>query len=98
MLMSIFLNGLKKEIRAEMKVGAFSSLNAMMDRALELETRNLAWRDTGVNPSMKTLDGPSKGPTHFRDQNWVCNSPGGSQGGGSKPEVGEMSEKKVSGM
>ena len=42
MLMCIFLNGLKKEIRAEMKVGAFPSLNAMMDRTLELETRNMS--------------------------------------------------------
>ena len=98
MLMCIFLNGLKKEIRAEMKVGAFPSLNAMMDRALELETRNLAWRDAGVNPGMKGVGGPSKGPTQFRAQNWVRNSPGGFQGGGPKPEAGGVGEKRVSGM
>lgn len=41
-LMSIFLNRLKREIRAEMAVGKFPSLAAMMDQALKLEERNSA--------------------------------------------------------
>ena len=98
MLMCIFLNGLKKDIHAEMKVGAFPSLNAMMDQALKLETRNFAWRDVGVNHGMKGVGGPSKGPTQFRAQNWVRNSPVGFQGGGPKPEARGIGEKRVSGM
>ena len=41
-VMGIFLHGLKEEIRAELKVNQFRSLNALMDRALELEERNVA--------------------------------------------------------
>ena len=36
-LMGIFMNGLKREVRAEMRMDEFRNLSEMMDRALELE-------------------------------------------------------------
>ena len=47
-VMGIFLYRLKSELQAEFKVGQFRSLTALMDKALELEERNLAWRDGGI--------------------------------------------------
>ena len=46
--MGIFLHNLKEEIRAELNVNQFRSLNALMDKALELEERNVAWRGVGL--------------------------------------------------
>ena len=97
-LMSIFHNGLKKEIRAEMTVAEFPNLAAMMDRALKLEERNVAWREAGVHAGGKGAGGPSKGPSPFRPQNWVRSSPGGFQGGGQKNELGGSGEKRISGI
>lgn len=44
MLESIFLNGLKEEIRAELKLHEPRSLAEIMDRALLLEEKNLAFQ------------------------------------------------------
>ena len=52
-MMCIFLSGLKEEIQAELKVGQFRTLSAMMDKALELEERNGAWREGGVSKFVK---------------------------------------------
>ena len=51
-VMCVFLHGLKIEIQAELKVSQFQSLIALMDKVLELEDRNLAWkeRDMGHFP------------------------------------------------
>ena len=46
-VMCVFLHGLKPEIQAELKVSQFRSLTTLMDKALELEERNLAWRERG---------------------------------------------------
>ena len=53
MMMCIFLSRLKEEIQAELKVGQFRTLSAMMDKALELEERNGAWREGGVSKFVK---------------------------------------------
>ena len=47
-VMCIFLHGLKPKIQAELKVSQFRSLTALMDKALELEERNQAWREGGI--------------------------------------------------
>ena len=46
--MGIFLNGPREEIQAELKVSQFRTLNDLMDKAQELEERNLAWKEGGV--------------------------------------------------
>ena len=54
------MHGLKEEIRAELKVSQFRTLLAMMDKALELEERNRAWKEGGVGSFHKGL-GQTKG-------------------------------------
>ena len=90
-LMCIFMNGLKKEVRAKMTVGEFRNLTAMMDRALELEQRNLAWVDAGVYPGIRGAGGPSRGPGPFRTQPSIRHNVGNTQGGGSKSDIGPES-------
>ena len=53
--MGIFLNGLREEIQAKLKVSQFWTLSTMMDKALELEERNLAWKEGGVGSFHKGL-------------------------------------------
>lgn len=47
MLESIFLNGLKEEIQAELKLHDSKSLSELMDRALLVEEKNLAFMKRG---------------------------------------------------
>ena len=96
--MCIFMNGLKKEVRAEMTVGEFRNLTAMMDRALELEQRNLAWVDAGVHPGMRGAGGPSRGPGPFRTQPSIRLNVGNTQGGGSKSDIGPDSFRTQNGV
>jgi len=46
-LMCMFHEGLKPTISSEMAVTKFENLQAMMDWAMVLEARNLAWREEG---------------------------------------------------
>lgn len=48
MLDSIFLNGLKDEIQAKLKLYEAWSLSELMDKALLLEKKNLALQKGGV--------------------------------------------------
>ena len=41
-IMGIFVAGLRPELQAELKVGDYMTLSALMDRAMVLEERNLA--------------------------------------------------------
>ena len=43
--MGIFLNGLREEIQAKLKVSQFRTLATVTDKALEQEERNLAWKE-----------------------------------------------------
>ena len=45
--MCIFLHGFKLEIQAKLKVSQFRSLTALMDKVLDLEDQNLAWKEGG---------------------------------------------------
>ncbi|XP_072059552.1 uncharacterized protein [Arachis hypogaea] len=60
-LMCIFVNGLKKEIQAELEVAQFDNLPALMDRAMAIEWRNQAWKETGVDPNGKRVEGLPEG-------------------------------------
>ena len=51
----ISLNGLKEGIQTKLKVSQFWTLSTMMDEALELEERNLAWKEGGVGSFHKGL-------------------------------------------
>lgn len=55
MLKGIFLNGLKEEIQAELKLFRTESLEELMDRALLLEEKNAAMRKVGLMNSEKKL-------------------------------------------
>ena len=44
----IFLNGLKNEIQAKLKVSQFRTLSALMYKVLELEVWNQARREGGI--------------------------------------------------
>ena len=68
--MGIFLNGLREENQAELKVGQFRTLAALMDKALELEERNLAWKEEGVG-NFQRSGGVSKGVTSYKSSGLV---------------------------
>lgn len=74
-VMGIFLHGLKEEIRAELKVNQFRSLNALMDKTLELEERNVAWRGAGLVFGPK-VGSSAKPPMSYRAPNLLRNGPG----------------------
>ena len=46
--MCIFLHDLKPKMQAKLKVSQFRTLTALMDKASELEDRNMAWKEGGV--------------------------------------------------
>jgi len=46
-LLCMFHEGLKPTIKSELAVAEFESLQALMDRAMVVEARNLAWREEG---------------------------------------------------
>jgi len=46
-LLCMFHEGLKPTIKSELDVAEFKSLQALMDRAMVFEARNLAWREEG---------------------------------------------------
>ncbi|CAJ2662268.1 unnamed protein product [Trifolium pratense] len=78
MLDSIFLNGLKEEIQAELKLFECQDLAELMDRALLLEEKNEALLKRGIGGREKA-EGKDRGSTtRFRD-------PG--DFGGTKKEV-----------
>ncbi|QHO46404.1 hypothetical protein S83_019520 [Arachis hypogaea] len=60
-LMCIFVNGLKKEIQAELEVVQFDNLPALMDRAMAIEWRNQAWKETGLTLMARGWRGCQKG-------------------------------------
>jgi len=43
----MFHEGLKPTIKSELAVAEFESLQALMDYAMVVEARNLAWREEG---------------------------------------------------
>ena len=59
-VMGIFLHGLRLKLQVELKVSHFWSLAILMDKALELEEQNMAWRVGGVGAFHKG-GGSSKG-------------------------------------
>ncbi|GAU47870.1 hypothetical protein TSUD_404410 [Trifolium subterraneum] len=72
MLDSIFLNGLKEEIQAELKLYESHDLTELMDRALLIEERNevmlkrgAGWRDRGANHRFKD---PGEGSRRENDK------------------------------
>ena len=46
-LLCMFHEGLKPTIKSELAVAEFESLQALMDYAMVVEARNLAWREEG---------------------------------------------------
>ena len=88
----IFVNGLKPELRAEVKSLELGSLAEIKDRALMLEERNKEWRGGGTGPLEKGLSqhkGPNQpkiGPTAGRI--WERK-----EGGGSRPNEMIKGEK-----
>ena len=60
-LSGIFWNGLKEEVKAELKVTKFETLADLMDQAIAIEARNSAWRETGFNPGSRRSDPIIKG-------------------------------------
>ena len=55
MLKGIFINGLKEEIRAELKLYTTGTLDELMDQALLLEEKNNALRKVGLMGSEKKV-------------------------------------------
>lgn len=87
--MGIFLNELKEEIQAELKVSQFRTLSSMMDKALELEERNLAWKERGLGSFQKGLS-HSKGILPSRPLGLIR-----SMGGSSSVAYGEHGGRGV---
>lgn len=73
MLESIFLNGLKEEIQAELRLHESSSLAELMDRALLIEGENVAVQKTRMNPRDKV-------DWKDRSSNWRQNKEGSNSG------------------
>ena len=67
MLDSIFLNGLKEELQAEMKLYDYHDLADMMDRALLLEEKNEALRRRGITGRDRTEWKDKGGGSKFRN-------------------------------
>jgi hypothetical protein len=67
MLDSIFLNGLKEEIQAELKLFDCTDLAEIMDRALLLEEKNDALLKKGIGGKEKGEWKDRGGTTKFRD-------------------------------
>lgn len=61
----IFLNGLKSELRAEIKSLESGTLVEIKDRALMLEEKNREWRGGGVSPLEKGV-GHNRGPNQLK--------------------------------
>ena len=64
--MRIFLNKLKEEIQAKLKASELRTLSKLMDRALELGERHMAWRNGNVVIASKSGGEGSKGLIPFR--------------------------------
>ncbi|WVZ06906.1 hypothetical protein V8G54_020252 [Vigna mungo] len=77
MLKGIFLNGLKEEIRAELKLYDNDSISDLMDRSLLLEEKNMAMRSGGFSGFVKVSGELSRGKSMISM---------GEKGGKSKPE------------
>ena len=92
-MMCIFLSGLKEEIQAELKVGQFRTLSAMMDKALELEERNGASKEGRVSQFVRR-GGSSrtyqqyKGPVITRSGGGSTSGAYAERGGGGNRDVG----------
>ena len=66
-LICMFHEGLKPTISSEMAVTEFENLQAMMDRAMVLEARNLAWREERGQPWGRKSDSNFSG----RNNTWA---------------------------
>jgi hypothetical protein len=67
MLDSIFLNGLKEEIQAELKLFECQDLAELMDRALLLEEKNEAFLKRGIGGRERAEGRDRNSTTKFRD-------------------------------
>lgn len=72
LLEDIFLNGLKEEIKAEIKLYGYDDLSSLMDRALLLEEKNLALskKSRGVNDRADWRGGGTKYKNTWENSKW----------------------------
>jgi len=71
-LLCQFHEGLKPTIKLEIAVDEFENLQGMMDRAMVLEARNLAWKEEGAQPWGMSGDSNSRlGWGGSRTYNWA---------------------------
>jgi len=71
-LLCMFHEGLKLTIKSELDVAKFESLQALIDRAMVVEARNLAWREEGGSQWGKRSEADPKSSEGFnRGTNWV---------------------------
>jgi len=73
----MFHEGLKPTIKSELDVVEFESLQALVDRAMVVEARNLAWREEGGShwekrheADPKSSEGFNKGMNCVRPNNF----------------------------
>lgn len=94
MLKGIFINGLKEEIQAELKLHAAGSLDELMDRALLLEEKNNALRKGGL----MSPDKKGGGKTHIKGSKGFTRWERGGTKKGSSSKAGENVETEKKNM
>lgn len=98
MLKGIFINGLKEEIQAELKLHAAGTLDELMDRALLLEEKNNALRKGGLMNVEKKGGGNSERSNVKSSKGFTRWEKGGvKEGSSSKGGEVESNEKKTLG-
>ena len=98
MLKGIFINGLKEEIQAELKLHATGTLDELMDRALLLEEKNNALKKGGLmNAERKGGSSYDKGTVKGSKGFTRWEKGGVKEGASSKGGESEASEKKQAG-